>query len=63
MVCPNFFIIMSGNLDTSVQFSSLLTLSYTAHQYNKYKQYTRTGRLTGECGRSVHTMISTSNLH
>lgn len=43
--------------------SSLLTLSYTAHQYNKYKQYTRTGRLTGECGRSVHTMISTSNLH
>lgn len=44
-------------------YSSLLTLSYTAHQYNKYKQYTRTGRLTGECGRSVHTMISTSNLH
>lgn len=45
-----------------VQFRSLFTLSCTAYQYNKYKQYSRKGRLTGECGSSV-VMMSTFDLH
>lgn len=49
-------------LSRSVQFSSLSTVSCTAYHYNKYKQFTRKGRLLEECGRSVH-IISTSNLH
>lgn len=47
-------------LSRSVQFSSLSTVSCTAYHYNKYKQFTRKGRLLEECGRSVH-IISTSN--